>query len=194
MKYQVFFVLLLFVLGSCSDATNTPHPRGYPRVVYPKKEYQPFDAGYCQFTFQYPKYANIKHDTMFMGEKPPSDCWFNVEVPQLNAILHCTYYGITKTNSFEKLRKDSYELANKHDVKADYIDELPFKKGNTIGRVFDIQGAAASSFQFYVSDSSRHFLRGALYFNSQTRPDSIAPVLNFMKVDVMEMLNTLVWK
>ena len=185
---------IAFIFASCSETTNTPHPRGYPRVIYPAKAYQPFDENYCHFTFKYPTYAKINRDIKLFGGKPPSDCWFNIEVPDLNASIHFTYYDINSTNTFDKLKKDTYELVNKHEVKADYIEELPFKKGNTIGRVFDIQGAAASPFQFYVSDSSRHFLRGALYFNTQSRPDSIAPVLEFMKIDVMEMLNTFEWK
>ena len=40
--------------------------------------YQKFDANYCQFTFEYPKYASIEQDKQFFDEKSPSECWFNI--------------------------------------------------------------------------------------------------------------------
>ena len=189
------YFVLLFFFSSCEETIYTPKPRGFPRVVYPEKAYQPFNENYCQFTFQYPKYALIQRDTLFFDEKPPSDCWFNIQIPSLNATVHCSYYAIDKTNTYEKLRADAFALAGKHNSKADYIDELPIKKPNNVsGFVFDIQGPAASPFQFYLSDSTHHFLRGALYFNAQVRPDSLAPVFDFVKKDVMEMINTFEWR
>jgi hypothetical protein len=47
---------------------------------------------------------------------------------------------------------------------------------------------------FTVTDSTRHYLRGALYFNSEPRLDSIQPVLTFLKKDVDVLIKTLKWK
>ncbi len=189
------FFAALYMLSACEETVYTPKPRGFPRVIYPVKSYQPFDENYCHFTFQYPTYAVVQRDTVFFDEKPPSDCWFNLFIPSLNATLHCSYYAIDAKNTFEKLRKDAFDLADKHTSKADFIDELPIKKPNGVaGFVFDIQGPAASPFQFYLTDSTRNFLRGALYFNTKTRPDSLAPVFDFVKKDVIEMINTFEWK
>jgi len=193
-KWFLFFWGMIVFVG-CEEATYTPKPRGFPRVVYPEKAYRSFDTNYCRFTFQYPVYAEVVRDTMFFGEKPPSDCWFNIVIPSLNATVHCSYYAIGGKNTYDKLRGDAYALAGKHNSKADYIDELPVRKPNGVsGMVFDIQGPAASPFQFYLTDSTNHFLRGALYFNSQVRPDSLAPVFDFVKKDVMEMINTFEWR
>jgi len=62
------------------------------------------------------------------------------------------------------------------------------------GIVYNVEGPAASPYQFFVTDSTHHFLRGALYFNTQARPDSLAPVAAFMKADVNRLIETLKWK
>ena len=97
--------------------------------------------------------------------------------------------------NFEKLRNDAFSLANKHNIKANYIDELPIEKPNGVrGFVFNIEGPVASPFQFYLTDvEDQHFLRASLYFNTQARPDSLAPVLDFVKTDLMHLINTFEW-
>jgi gliding motility-associated lipoprotein GldD len=186
---------LLILCNACKEEIiATPKPRAFPRVIYPTKAYQKLGVNYCKFTFDYPKYAKIQQDTAFFGEKPVNPCWFDVYYPDFDARIYCSYYPIDKKNTIQKLTKDAFELAGKHNIKANYIDELPIKKPNGVsGFVFDIQGSVASPFQFYLTDSTKHFFRGSLYFNTQSRQDSLAPVANFIKTDVMQMVNTFEW-
>jgi gliding motility-associated lipoprotein GldD len=195
--FKYFTFCLVIILLSCGEETYTPKPRSFPRVDYPEKVYQKFDTSFCKFTFAYPQYARFQRDSFnFFDNKTPSDCWFSFHVPSLNAAIYFSYYNIGGANSFAKLRDDAYKLAGKHNIRADYIDELPISKpkSNVGGVVFDIQGPAGCPFQFFVTDSSHHFLRGALYFNTKARPDSLAPILNFIKTDLMEIINTFEWK
>ena len=117
-------------------------------------------------------------------------------MPDLNATIYCSYYPITPKSTFTQLRDDAHRLASEHNRKADYIDELPIQnpKSRVTGMVYDIEGAAASPFQFYLTDSTRHFLRGSVYFNTQARPDSLAPMIEFVKKDVIELVNSFQWK
>ena len=188
------FAFLLLTAG-CGSEDYTPKPRAFPKVVYPVKAYQPFDENYCHFTFEYPRYAVVSQDTTFFNEKAKDPCWFNIYLPDFDATIHCSYYPIGKQHPLEKLREDAFELANKHQIRADYIDEFPISKPNHVsGFAFSIEGPAASPFQFYLTDSTQHFLRGSLYFNTQARPDSLAPVLDFVKKDIMQMINTFEWR
>ena len=192
--FALFIVCFSGCFAGCEEVVITPKPRTYPRLIFPDKVYQVYNTG-CPFSFQYPKYGVVERDTVFLGKKAPSDCWFNVNVPTLNAVVHCSYYAIGGKNTLEKLRNDAYELAGKHDVKADYIDELPIHKPNHVsGLVFNIEGQAASPFQFYLTDSTHHFLRGALYINANIKGDSLKPVIEFLKTDVIQMVNTFEWK
>lgn len=180
---------------SCQEEVYTPKPRGFPRVIYPVKKYKAFDENYCHFTFQMPEYAEIQQDTSFFNERPVDPCWFNIYFPAFDAYIYCSYYPLSGKNTFDKLKNDAYALANKHDVRADYIEELPIRKNNHVsGTAFNIEGPAASPFQFYMTDSTHHFLRGSLYFNTKARPDSLKPVLDFVKVDIMQMINTFEWR
>jgi gliding motility-associated lipoprotein GldD len=190
----LLFLAFCFSIIACEETVYTPKPRGYPRVVLPEKAYQKFDAKYCSFVFDYPKYATIERDSLFFDQKAPSECWFNIKIASLNATIYCSYYDINAKNPLEKLKGDAFQLAGKHNVKADYIDEFPINKPNKVsGFIFDIQGPAACPFQFYLTDSTNRFMRGALYFNAASKPDSLKPIVEFLKKDVIQLVNSFEW-
>ncbi len=191
--FSLFALLLLFI--SCNEApAYTPKPRAYPKVEYPERAYQQFDKDYCKFSFEYPTYAEIVQDQQYFDGNTKHDCWFDLYMSDFDSRLHCTYYPIESRQDFEKLLVDAFELAGKHNMRADYIDEIPFQYPNGVqGYTFEIEGAAASPYQFFVTDSTQHFLRASLYFNTQARPDSLAPVYDFVKADLKRMLETFAW-
>lgn len=191
----IVLISLMLLLPSCEEYVPVPKPRAYPKVNYPEKAYAPFDQAYCDFSFDLPKYAVIERDTTFFDKRPESDCWFNIAVPSLNAMVHCSYYPVTSRARLDELVQDAFTMAQKHNIKANYIEEIPVhrQEDHVHGIVFNIEGATASSYQFFMTDSTKNFLRGALYFNTQARPDSLAPVLAFMKEDVNRLVTTLKW-
>lgn len=192
----LLLIACCLLLVSCEGYTPVPKPRAYPRVLYPVKAYVPFDASYCHFTFDMPAYAQIEQDTAFFDEKPKDECWFNLSVPKLNAKIYCSYYPVNNRKDFDELVADAFAMTNKHNIKATYIDETRVNRpeDRVYGVVFNVEGAAASSYQFFLTDSTRNFFRGALYFNTQTRPDSLAPVIDFMKQDIDRLVGTLKWQ
>lgn len=193
-KYLLGLFLGMLLLQSCEEIIYTPKPRAYPKVVYPVKDYQPFNESYCQFSFEYPTYASIEQDTLFFDERPANSCWFDIVIADFDARVHCSYHPIDQENTFDKLNTDAFNLANEHNLKANYIDDLRIQKPNGVsGIVFNLEGAVASPFQFFLTDSTNHFLRGALYFNTKSRPDSLAPVKDFVKTDIMHLINTFEW-
>ncbi|RYF80686.1 MAG: gliding motility lipoprotein GldD [Chitinophagaceae bacterium] len=186
----LFFVVLFF--AACGgDSDYSPKPRGYYRINFPEKGYQQYD-GSCPFSFEYPKYATVKPDEK-RGAKP---CWINVEYPQFNGILHLSYEPLTSKAVFNELTEDAHTFAFKHTVKATSIDEgyISYTDRKVYGVYYTIDGNAASSVQFFLTDSTKHYLRGALYFNSEPRLDSIQPVLDFVKRDVDVMIKSFRWK
>lgn len=193
--FVLFCASFSLFLNGCGETVAVPKPRAYPRVMYPAKVYESFGADYCDFSFERPKYAEVQRDTTFFDEKPKSDCWFNLWIPQINAKIYCSYYPIASRADFDELVKDAFEMTNKHNVKASYIEELPVHRDadHVHGIIFNVEGPAASSYQFFLTDSTKHFLRGALYFNTKARPDSLAPVVAFMKQDIAHIAQTLQW-
>ncbi|MEB0263776.1 MULTISPECIES: gliding motility lipoprotein GldD [unclassified Mucilaginibacter] len=190
-RYFVLLIVVLFLAACGGNADYSPKPRGYYRIVYPAKQYQPYTEG-CPFTFDYPKYSKVEPDKS-RGAKP---CWQNIQFPQFNATLHLSYESITSKKEFNELIEDAHKLSFKHSVKATSIDEgvIAYPDRKVYGIYYTIDGNAASSAQFYLTDSTKHYLRGALYFNSEPRLDSIQPVLNFIKKDVDLMIKSFRWK
>ena len=190
---RIFLLLIpvLFITACGGEPDYSPKPRGYFRINFPKKEYQQYTEG-CPFAFEYPVYSNIEPDKTQMA-KP---CWQNIQFPQFNATLHLSYEAIHSRKEFDQLVEDAHKLSFKHTVKATSIDEgiIRYPDRKLYGIYYTIDGNAASSAQFFLTDSTRHYLRGALYFNSEPRLDSIQPVLKFIKQDVDVMIKTFKWK
>nr|WP_294899056.1 gliding motility lipoprotein GldD [uncultured Pedobacter sp.] len=192
MKYFFLGVFSFLLLQACSqNAEYAPKPRGYFRLEFPKKEYQVFDSN-PNYSFEYPKYAYMYLDSAD-GKRPD---WYNLTFPQFNARLHLSYYPINSKKEFNELVEDSRKLAFKHTVKATGIDEglIAEKEHNVYGVFYTIEGNTASSAQFFLTDSNKNYLRAALYFNEKPQPDSIQPVVNFIKTDIDRMIKTFKWK
>jgi len=195
-KYRKFllFILFSFLLISC-DTSYTPKPRGYFKITLPQRAYRHFNNGACPFTFDYPKYGVINRDSVFLDTIPDNPCWFNITFPALNGNLYLSYKEINKKNTLDKLIEDAHKLTFKHAVKADFIDENYLSTPNHVyGIYYEVGGNAASAIQFFVTDSIEHFIRGSLYFYNTPNADSISPVLNFIKPDVMKLIKTLKWQ
>jgi gliding motility-associated lipoprotein GldD len=177
---------------ACSNPDSyTPKPRGYYHIDLPKKAYRTY-TGDCPFTFNYPVYATMAADS----EQGAANCWNNMSYPQFNARLHLTYYAISSMKEYAGLVEDARTLAFKHTVKASAIDQklINYPDKKVYGIYYAIEGNTASSVQFFLTDSAKHYFRGALYFNERPQYDSIAPVLKFIKQDVDVMISTFKWK
>ena len=196
MKNSLWGLLMLLIgMTACTNNDYTPKPRTYPKVEFPTRAYQAFDKSYCNFTFDQPVYTEIEQNTTFFDTLAPNTCWFNINYPKLGGTIHCTYYPINQKKSVTALVNDSYRMAEEHIKKAEYIDERQVSNptDKVYGLLMDIGGPSASPFQFYLTDSTQHFLRGALYFNTQPNPDSLKPIVNFVKEDVEKMVKTFKW-
>jgi gliding motility-associated lipoprotein GldD len=190
-KPALFFIssLLLFSLFYACKGDYTPKPRGHFRIDLPEKVYVEFDSS-CPFTFQFPSYAIVVPDNS-PGAEP---CWLNVRYLPFNATLHLSYKDLKREN-LDKLLEDSRSLAFKHTVKAEEILEGVIRTENNVnGMRYEMTGNTATAMQFYLTDSTKNYLRGALYFNVKTEPDSIGPVVEFLSKDISRMINTLKWK
>lgn len=184
-------VLIGLVTSACQEATYVPKPKGYNRIELPDHHYRAIDDSY-PYQFEYSQYAQVKPDTSWMSEP----YWIHLVYQDLGADVQLTYKDLNQDE--QKLREllaDSYKLTSKHQIKAYAIDEsiLRTPKGHTVV-VTELSGEVPSQFQFFSTDSSRHFLRGALYFPTATKNDSLQPIIDFIKVDIIHMLNTLEWK
>ncbi len=184
----VIFGLGLFI--GCQTADYVPKPRGFNRIELPEADYQTLGPGY-PYNFEYSSHASIEKDSSWMAEP----YWIHLVYEDLGADVQLTYKELDQDQSkLRELLEDSYRLTSKHQIKAYAIDEsiLQTPNGHTVV-VAELSGEVPSQFQFFSTDSTQHFLRGALYFPTATKNDSLAPVIEYIKKDIVHMLNTLNW-
>lgn len=193
MKRILSLILPVFFLVSCTHEQYTPKPVGYARIELPVKQYRTFERDYCPCTFEYPVYGDAIQKLSYFNEKPDHPCWVNIEFPYFNGTLHMSYVDVRDTSMLEQVIGDAYRYAFKHTIKADFIDETHIDHENVHGVLFDIGGNVASSVQFFATDSLNHYIRGSLYFNEEPNVDSLRPVINFLREDIVHMVKTIKW-
>lgn len=184
------YPFLLIILWSCGS-DYLPKPKGYNYIDLPKHEYQLFQNEEVPFSFEYSKHAMIFDDTTgFTGKY-----WKVVDYPDFDSKIHLTYYSLKdKKSSLAAMVEDARKLAAKHMVKASGMDETEFVgKNGSINHIYSIGGEVPSQYQFYSHDSTNHFLRGALYFQTAKKNDSLRPITDYVVKDLNHLLNTLEW-
>lgn len=183
------------LFSSCGNKSDnqdfSPKPKGYNRIDLPVAIYRQMTENH-PYSFQYSNYAVLKPDTVRWAEPH----WMYVYYPEFKAMVQLTYKPLNgDKNKLAKLIDDAHKLAAKHNAKAYSIQDLVLKtpSGKT-AMLMELEGEVPTYLQFYTTDSTKHYLRGALYFNTSLKSDSLAPVIEYLKKDVIKLLNTLEWK
>lgn len=187
-KRRAFSGLLVFLTVtavSCKE-NYTPRPYGYHRIDFPEKEYRLL-SGNMPYTFYMATEASIEPDRSPDAEP----YWIDIKYPAYNATVNLSYKTLQSDTSLAGFEQDCHRLAYAHTVKAESIKEQYFRKANGIfGLLYLIEGNAASSTQFFVTDSVKHFLRGSLYFQNRPNKDSLAPVIEHLRRDIVKLMET----
>jgi len=198
MKIKTFlFGILIFI--SCArkeDDSVSPKPRMYPRIDFPDHQFITLDKTRdCGFSFRRSAHSEVIERDRFFGEELENNCWFDLNYPAFNATVHFTYHPIRENKDYVSLASESFRMAYEHSSMASAIEEIPvIKEGVEQGMVFRLRGPVASPYQFYLTDTVQHFLRGSLYFNSHPNPDSIAPLLVHLSVDMDSLVQSIHWE
>ncbi|WP_339754020.1 gliding motility lipoprotein GldD [Algoriphagus aquimarinus] len=185
MRKHLWFGILLVGLVGC-DKTYLPKPPGYNRIDLPAHAFQKLSSGY-PYQIDFSTYSRIEADSFNLDE----DTWVNLNYADFGAKVHLTYKRIGNNFDFKKLSNDAFRLTSQHQVKAYGIEEAVMitPEGYT-GVVAELTGEVPTQFQFFVTDSTNNFLRGALYFNTAMKNDSLAPVIEYIKADMVHLMNS----
>lgn len=187
---NTFLILFIIIIFYSCDNDYQPKPRGYFRIQLPEKQYQLFEKENFPYTFLMPTYARVMPPKV-QDEK----YWINVVFPDFKAQIHISYKPIH--HNLDTLLNDVHVMMNKHIPKANAINERMFlnPEKSVYGMAYEIKGSeAASPYQFYLTDSTAHFLRGALYFNYSPNNDSLKPIIDFLEEDIEKLIDSFEWK
>lgn len=189
MKNNFLFVLSCIFFFSCgNEKVYTPKPRGFFLIELPEPEYKLFDTA-CAYSMEIPK-----NTLVIPFKEKEKQCWFNIVYPRFDATIYMSYNRIN--NNLPTFLEDVHKLVYGHTVKANGIAESAIQDSvsNIYGMKYLLEGDVASPYQFYLTDNKNHFFRAALYFNFKPNYDSLAPVLNHIKIDMDKMVDSFKWK
>lgn len=196
MRFKIFLLaatISILLMVAC-NSPYVPKPTGYFKIDFPEKQYTRFSEPGFPYSFEYPVYAKIARDSSFFGDTPENPWWINIEFPQFKGKIYISY-KIIGQYKLDKLLNDAFNLTNKQSVKATYISDSLIHTPNGIsGMFFRVSGNVATANQFFLTDSTKNFLRGALYFDTTPNQDSLKPVNNFLVEDMMHLINTFKWE
>ena len=187
----IFGMSILLVLLSCVSCTkvSTPRPYGYYRITTPDTSYVPFSSQYPAYPYDFALSSNAQ--VQVRNEEP---YWINIWYPALDATIHCSYKPVQR--NLRELTNDALEFVYRNASYATSIPEREYThpEAKVYGVLFDLEGNTASSCQFFITDSIGHFFRASVYCNCQPNADSLAPVYNYLRKDVIKMVETFEWK
>ncbi len=189
--FYFFFVLILLCVAtvSCQKQEYYPKPQGYHRIDLPSHSYHTLPPKY-PYTFEFSEHAIILPDSSTIAEP----YWIEINYPTLKASVSLSYKPLLNYDSLVGYVNTSSRLTHKHNIRSSSITEYPIKTPKGYGGVVsELSGDVPSFYQFWVTDSTQNFLRGALYFPTSQRTDSLAPVIRYVKEDMVHLLNTLDW-
>jgi gliding motility-associated lipoprotein GldD len=213
LKGKYFYMIIMGVFICACNSTYTSKKEGFFKIELPEKKYRLFEEPGFPYSFEYPVYANIVRDSTYFDASPENNYWRNIDFPAFDAKIFLSYkeiggkalykvkgpdgkyrdsFGI---NSFDKMVSDAFKLTNKNDDAATSKKILPFTGPDHVsGILFQLGGNAATQRQFFMTDSSKNFLRGALYFYASPNADSVKPVVDFLQKDIDHLISTFHWK
>lgn len=202
----------MLILVAC-NSTYTSKKKGYFNIALPEHAYRSFDTAGFPYKFEYPNYARIVRDSTYFDQNPENPYWINVDFPQFQAKIFLSYkkiggqalYKIKQANGsyrdslginvFDRMVNDAFNLTNKNEAMASSINDSLFHTPlGLTGIYFKVGGNAATARQFFLSDTTKNFLRGALYFDTTPNADSLRPVQDFLQQDIQHLINTFQWK
>lgn len=189
-KYKIALIFFTgFLLTSCGEETLVPKPPTYLRNDLPQPVYKDVNPD-CPYRFELNQIYSYK-DVFQAGKKT---CHKDIDLGPLNGSIHFSYISITEP--LKSYIDYALSKVEEHQIKAnEIIDQQVIRKNKKVyGTFFELKGDVASPFQFYLTDSVNHFVSGAIYFNAKPNYDSLRPSLDYLKRDILKLMNSLEWK
>jgi gliding motility-associated lipoprotein GldD len=156
----------------------------------PPARYNQLALNELPYKFMISQYATV--------EMPPADSaefWINIDYQKFDAKIYCSYQTIAP-QSLAEHTGECRKLVSRTVKQAFAINEKEYEndRNRVYGTLFEIEGETASPIQFMLTDSVSHFFRGALYFQCEPNADSLAPCIDYLRNDIIEMIQSFEWK
>ena len=196
MTKRVLYCMILLAgvaaVSACRNGNETPKPQAYLRIDLPPHAYSVCDTAALPFTFEMSNLAEVQ-----WKKNLPRDKWFTIAYPKYKGYVFMTYKAMNGVKDLRAQVDTSYKFVEGHFSYSSGIDENRFmdREHKLSGTTYHLKGQnVASTYQFWVTDSNRHFLRGALYIDCTPNNDSLAPVLEYIQDDIDHLIESIRWR
>lgn len=164
-----------------------PKPLGFMRIELVDPEYS---SHYLDDVLSFDLSDQCQIEEMSMTDDV---MLFNIVYPYHKAKIHLAYNRVE--NNLATYLETTRKLTYQHHEKANNIDKVKIiiPEHDVYGVCYNLTGNVASASQFFITDSTNHFLRGALYFWSRPNEDSLAPAVNYIREDIDQLINSIEW-
>ncbi|MDR1258448.1 MAG: gliding motility protein GldD [Tannerellaceae bacterium] len=183
-------IICICTIFSCTQH-YTPKPRGYFRIELPEPVYTTLspDGIPCTFSISSLATADIPPET------EASSGWINLSYPSLGATIYCSYLPVTPS-TLEMAVDESRALVARQVKNGGRITQQAYEnpQAGIYAMLYESGGDSAAPLQFTLTDSAEHFFRGALLYDRTAAADSLAPVMQYLKADVLELIQSFSWK
>jgi gliding motility-associated lipoprotein GldD len=190
MKRIFPFAAVLFFVIACGEELMIPKPPTYLRMDLPDHNYSTLKTD-CGFSFD----ISNAYKSKTTAKTGTGICNLEIDLGPINGTLYLFYYPLTKSDTLSKFINFSNDKVDDHKLKATSINDEKIlrPKDRVFGTFFELEGDVATNYQFYLTDSVNHFMRAEILLNSRPNYDSLKPSLDYLKVDLKKMVNTLKW-
>jgi len=192
-KISLIILLISLSLASCGGndkyKVNVPQAKKYTAPKLPAHKYKEYVSN-CGYRFKSPELFTIKD---VKDDKGNLTCHKDIDLGALNGIMHFSYISmVEKLSTYVNYANDKVD---EHKIKATAIKDQQILKPNSkvYGTFFELQGDVATPFQFYLTDSTKYFVSGVVYFNCRPNYDSLKPSIDYLKKDLLEIVNSFQW-
>lgn len=191
-KYMkvMFLFLSPFLFSSCGgNEISIPKPPTYLRMNLPRHNYKLYSNS-CPYMFEISEIFQVE-DVM---DESGLSCHKEIKLGPLNGVIHFSYINMVEPLS--RYVNYSNDKVDEHKIKANSIEDVNIirEEDRVFGTFFELKGDVATPFQFYLTDSTKRFVSGVVYFNCVPNYDSLKPSLDYLKLDLMKLVNTFKWK
>lgn len=181
----LFIVGMIFIFTACHH-TATPLPRSYFRIDSYPASYKHHSLGNISIL------VNDSARCVTPQSHTSEDVhWLNVEYPRYNATIYLSY--IPLKDNLDRLMRESIELVYRQNINTEQVEAIAYedKDIDLYATLYALSAESATPVQFIATDSSQYLLRGALYFNSPVKSDSVAPSIQYIEEDIMQLIESI---
>jgi gliding motility-associated lipoprotein GldD len=194
----IITISLSLLFCECSNNNNEATTNNSDEVIIPRRKAFPrintHDSTFVAIKntpvhFEISKAASITLDSTKTDLDIPSQ-WINIYYKPYKATIHCTFTQVDSTTINQVIDNRSERMSLNIGSLTTELIELT-NANNFYSQILTTEQCEVTPIQFLSTDDCNWVVSGALYFEQTNNVDSIRPVIDVIKRDIIHSLKTI---